>query len=181
MSFHQRLKHERLVKGWTIEQLSQASGVTVNRISMLERNLVEMVSESLKEQLAKSLGIDFEAPPTPAPGTLQEPMEIQPAATPAPAVSAAPEPLALHLSTALRQTLEAAAHLHGRSLHGEIVSRLEASLLQTSPSTSAVATPIAAASRPSHSEGVATITLSEANLAYITEQVAQRLQIRNSR
>lgn len=36
MSFHQRLKHERMVKGWTIEQLSQASGVTVNRISMLE-------------------------------------------------------------------------------------------------------------------------------------------------
>lgn len=181
MSFHQRLKHERIVKGWTIEQLSQASGVTVNRISMLERNLVEMVSESLKEQLAKALDIDLQAPPTPASGTLQTSVASLPVTAPAPALPAAPEPLALHLSTALRQTLETAAHAHGRSLHGEIVSRLEASLLQASPAASVAAVPSAAASHPSHGEGVATITLSEADLAYITEQVAQRLQMNNAR
>lgn len=147
MSFHQRLKHERMVKGWTIEQLSQASGVTVNRISMLERNLVEMVSESLKEQLAKALEIDLQAPPTPAAGALKEPVANKPVATPTPAVPAAPEPLALYVSTALWQTLEAAARAHGRSLHGEIVSRLEASLLQPSPTASAVAAPSRSASQ----------------------------------
>lgn len=183
MSFHQRLKHERMVKGWTVEQLSQASGFTVNRIAMLERNLVEMVSDSLKEQLAKALQIDLQAPPTPATGVLQEPEVSKPVEAPAPAVPAGPEPLALHLSTALWKTLEAAAHAHGRSLHGEIVSRLEASLQQTSPPAcaasvaSAMTAPVATDQRRPQDKGVATIQLSEADLAHITEQVAHRLRL----
>ena len=130
MSFHQRLKHERLAKGWTIEQLSQVSGVTVNRISMLERNLVEMVSDNLMECLAKALEVDFNAPPTPMTAAAPSPSEVhQPVPAPTPLAPAAPEPLALHLSAPLQQQLEAAAHAHGRSLHGEILVRLEASFV----------------------------------------------------
>lgn len=180
MSFHQRLKHERLAKGWTVEQLSQASGVTVNRISMLERNLVEMVSESLMDCLAKALEVDFKAPPSPLSGTVPEPVETQPAValpSAAPAAPVAPTPFALHLSASLQQQLEAAAHAHGRSLHGEILVRLEASLLGDvqAPAAldSAVATPaVPATARDAH--GV--IQLSEADLAHITAQVALRLQ-----
>ena len=177
MSFHQRLKHERLAKGWTIEQLSQASGVTVNRISMLERNLVEMVSENLMDCLAKALEVDFNAPPTPMTAAAPSLAVAQPVPAPTPLVPAAPEPLALHLSAPLQQQLEAAAHAHGRSLHGEILARLEASLQGAAqmPATSALAVPAAAGHRNDH--GV--IQLSEADLAYITAQVAQRLQARS--
>lgn len=167
MSFPQRLNHERLVKGWSIEQLSQASGVTVNRISMLERNLVEMVSDSLKAQLSKALGVNFQDPPSVALGTLQTPASPKPVAPPVAAAPALPEPLALHLPMQLQQQLEAAAHAQGRSLHGEVLARLEASLLGAAPLPS---TPLAPHDR------VGVIQLSEADLAHITEQVALRLQ-----
>jgi transcriptional regulator with XRE-family HTH domain len=180
MAFHQRLKHERLVKGWSIEQLSQASGVTVNRISMLERNLVEMVSDSLKDCLAKALEVDFNAPPSVAADAAAIPVAT-PAAAPAsaPAVPAAPEPVALHLSRALQTQLEAAARSHGRSLHGEILARLEVSLAATkatanpaSPTTAHPAAAVLPAASP------AALQLTEADLDYLTEQVALRLQAR---
>lgn len=173
MSFPQRLKHERLVKGWTIEQLSQASGVTAQRIAMLERNLVESVSEGLKAALEKALEISFDAPPSGAADTVQEVASPRPVAVLAPAAPAAPVPLALHLSTSLRQQLEATAHAHGRSLHGEILARLEASL--AAPSTAVV---VAAPAPAAEQEGRAVIQLSDADLAHITEQVALRLQAR---
>lgn len=185
MSFHRRLKHERLVKGWTIEQLSQASGVTASRISMLERNLVDMVSDSTKDQLAKALGVDFQAPTSVAPGTVSEAVPSQSAASPTPAAPtepaapSVPEPLALHLSTPLQQQLEAAAHAHGRSLHGEILARLEASLAGAAeaPAPDAAAVSVASApADPRAANGV--IQLSEADWAHITEQVALRLQAR---
>lgn len=174
MSFHQRLKHERLVKGWTIEQLSQASGVTANRISTLERNLVEMVSDSTKDQLAKALGVDFQVPPLVALGTVLEAVPLQPAASPTPAASAVSEPLVLHLSAPLQQQLEAAAHAHGRSLHGEILARLGASLAGSAEVPVAGAPAVSVASAPA--DPCAAIQLSEADLAHITEQVVLRLQ-----
>ena len=175
MSFHQRLKHERLAKGWSIEQLSQASGVTVNRIALLERNLVELVSDNLKECLAKALGVDFNAPPSALPGSVQAPAITQPASAPAPVAARATEPFALHLSTQLQQQLEAAAHAQGRSLHGEILARLEASLGegQTVVSSPRLAAP-ADASGPSSTS----LVLSESDWDYLTEQVALRLQAR---
>lgn len=174
MSFHQRLKHERLVKGWTIEQLSQASGVAANRISMLERNLVDMVSDSTKDQLAKALGVDFQVPPSVAPGTVLETAPSQPAASPTPAAPAVPEPLALHLSAQLKQQLEASARAHGRSLHGEILARLEASLVGSAEAPAPDMAAVSVASAPA--DQCAAIQLSEADLAHITEQVALRLQ-----
>ena len=182
MPFHQRLKHERLVKGWTIEQLSQASGVTANRISMLERNLVEIVSDGLKEALAKALGVNFDAPPSVAQGVVvQEPVSgKQAAAVPVSAAPAVPEPFALHLSVHLRQQLESAAHAFGRSLHGEILARLEASLADTAVEVAISQNKKAAATTPSCPQPAAcgVIQLSEADLAHITELVAQRLQVR---
>ena len=176
MAFHQRLKHERLAKGWTIEQLSQASGVTVNRIAMLERNLVEMVSDNLMACLAKALEVDFDGPPSPLSGA--EPVAVsapaQPAVTPAAVICAEPEPFTLHLSVKLQQQLEAAGHAHGRSLHGEILARLEASLLgERQP-----AAPSAGLAPTSQAAGSSVLQLSEADLAHITEQVAARLQAR---
>lgn len=171
MSFHQRLKHERLAKGWTIEQLSQASGVTVNRISMLERNLVEMVSEGLMDCLAKALGVDFNAPPSARSGAVQEPVTAKPAVMPPSVAPAVPAPFAVHLPASLQQQLEAAAHTQGRSLHGEILARLEASFVAAQTLVPAV--PAVSATPSDASQGM---TWSETDLAYLTEQVALRLQ-----
>ena len=181
MSFHQRLKHERLVKGWTIAQLSQASGVTENRISMLERDLVEMVSDSLKAQLAKALGVDFHAAPSQTSGAVPMPTEHPSAAKSEPVLPVVPAPLALHLGAALQQALELAARQHGRSLHGEVLARLEASLQGGETVTAAapalaVCTPAQAVSPSQTQTAGMALQLSEADLDYITLQVAARLQ-----
>lgn len=178
MSFHQRLKHERLAKGWTIEQLSQASGVTVHRLSMLERNLVDMVSDNLKNRLAETLGVDFEGPPSKLDSsTLSIDTPAHSAPSPAPVVPALPEPLALYLPLALQQQLESIAHAQGRSLHGEILARLEASLQNSdAPQVAAPQTPVAMSPPPANRS---VIQLTEADLAHITEQVTRRLQARN--
>lgn len=186
MSFHQRLKHERLIRGWTIEQLSQASGVTVNRIALLERNLVEMVSDSLKDCLAQALKVDFAAPPSAALDAVQEPLSapVQSIVTELPTGLVVQEPLALHLGAKLQQQLEAAAHTHGRSLHGEVLARLEASLIVKAGESTPVAqvsSAIAPAQdmQPSRNDVSGVVQLSEADLARITEQVALRLQSRH--
>ena len=178
MAFHQRLKHERLVKGWTIEQLSQASGVTVNRISMLERNLVELVSDNLKACLAKALEVDFDAPPSVPDGAVQEAVPaVQTQTVEKVNAPVVPAPFALHLPTALQQQLEAAAHARGRSLHGEILERLEASLGNWAVAVPAAqeATHVTAAlATQRRADGL--IALSEADLAHIADLVAKRLQ-----
>lgn len=126
MSFAHRLAHERTFKGWTPEQLAQASGVSAFQIGRIEQSRVEASAEAM-ERLATALGVDMKAAPSQAqaPAPLAEP--TRPAA-PAPTAPPAAQPVLLHLPPALQQQLEAAAMAHGRSLHGEVLARLEASL-----------------------------------------------------
>ncbi len=169
MSFAHRLAHERTFKGWTPEQLAAASGVSAFQIGRIEQSRVEASAEAM-ERLATALGVDLKAAPSQAqaPAPLVEP--TRPAA-PAPTVPPAAQPVLLHLPPALQQQLEAAAMAHGRSLHGEVLARLEASLAGGSveaPPAQVPAAPVSPLTSP--------LTLSEADLAHLTGLVAQRLR-----
>ena len=135
MSFARRLQHERTAKGWTQEQLAAASGVSVTQIARIEHQRVE-ASEQAQERLLAALQAGQAAP------AAQAAAAPQPSAAPtqhsAPAPAPAPQPLALHLNADMRAQLEAAAVAHGRSLHGEVLARLMASLVEASSQPPAV-------------------------------------------
>lgn len=174
MSFHQRLQHERVAKGWSIEQLSAASGVTIQRLRLLERNLVEVVSDNLKACLAQALGVDFNAPPSTITQTMVTAEHAPVPRSPVLLEEATPQPLALHLPTDLREQLEHAAQAQGRTLHGEVLARLAASIHTNAPTTNN-GPPQANA----HTSSIARISealmqWTEADWNYITRQVARR-------
>lgn len=174
MSFAHRLAHERTFKGWTPEQLAQASGVSAFQIGRIEQSRVEASAEAM-ERLATALGVDLKAAPSQAqaqaPAPLAEPTRPE---APAPTAPPAAQPVLLHLPPALQQQLEAAAKAHGRSLHGEVLARLEASLAGGSVEAPPAQVPAAAAAPAS--PATSPLTLSEADLAHLTGLVAQRLR-----
>lgn len=178
MSFAHRLQRERTAKGWSHEQLAAASGVSALQIARIEQQRVEASEQAMallmaalqqgSEQATEQKVEQEVAPLTEA---------AQPAAVAAVVPPAAPPPLALHLDATLLEPLQAAALRHGRSLHGEIVARLTASLATQSaaPVAAAAAAPAPAAGDAA-GDSAAPVTWSAADLERLTALVAQRLR-----
>jgi hypothetical protein len=172
MSFAQRLLHERTFKGWSAEQLAAASGVSAQQITRIEQRRVEAPEQAMTLLMA-ALGVDMHAPPSQRADTVVPAAHVVPAPVPPqPSEPVAPPPLALHLPVALREMLEAAAVRNGRSLHGEVLARLEA----CTESAAANGTHPASATNGVPAQAAASVTWSDADVQRMTQLVAQRLQ-----